>query len=183
MRINTLNIKDNITELNALIDSYKDLYLNMYKEFSNCSTYWTDPNAVAYFKQIELEKRKVNTAYVNLTSLRNLYQFIVDSYSSIGKIIECDLNYKESVIKSLENYNEKLSNIIKLYDSLNLNGFDDIASSIEAEREKLSSNYTASTTYLNKLKKVYSKIEQLELEIGARIAKLRVGNAVKASLK
>lgn len=182
MKINTLVLKEDINNLNTLIDKFKELYTNMYNEFSNCATYWNDPNAIAYFKSVQQEKSKVNKAITDMSSLKDLYQYILESYSTLGKVLEIDLNYKERIIKSLEEYIERLRNIIRSYDSIDTYELDEVNNYIKIEKKKLNDNLELLSNYLSNVRKLYSRVEQLEIEVKAKVANVKVSSIIKNTL-
>lgn len=179
MKVNVENLKNDIRRFNKFLEEYDEIHLRMYHEFFSSTSFWNDPHAISYFKEIDIEKKDASTMVMELTSLKDLYEYLIESYEKIGKTIEWNLNYKRKIIKSLEAYIEKLKQILKKYDNLKLTNLDDIRELIETDKQKIVSNLNMTTNYLEQAQKNYNELTRIETEVKFKVSKLRIGTAIK----
>ncbi len=179
MRVNVVELKNDIYHYQNIIKEYEEIYIRMYHELSSATTYWHDPHAYAYFKEIDIERQKVKTTLYELTTLQEIYIYMIDSYSKLGKIIEWNLNDRSKIIKSLEEYIGKLRQIIKQYNNLNITNLEELKDSMLQEKEKLTTTLNLVNDYLQQIQKSYNRLIQIETDVKFRLSKLKVGVIVK----
>ena len=120
MNINVSEIYNEITNLTALLDEYEKNYINLYKNYFDSAYYWKDQNSINFFNHLEMEKPKVKNTCDELNELKNIYEYIYDSYSKIGNKIYYNQEKKSELAKNLQISLDIINDIIAYYNNLNL---------------------------------------------------------------
>lgn len=120
MKVNTVNLKNEVTKLNLLLEEYESIYLNLYNEIQSTSHFWNDPHSIAFLDYISLEKQEIIKTYNELQDIKEVYDYLLDKYQLLGKKIEFNLKLKDEVILKLNNYIYKINDIIRCYNNLDL---------------------------------------------------------------
>ena len=102
MKINNINLKNDINLLNKLIAEYEEVKLNLFNELKDSCINWQDGNSVDFENKIYLEKVESDNILRTLTDKRDILNFIYDKYSDLGKKIKCDLNNRSALLRSIE---------------------------------------------------------------------------------
>lgn len=173
MEIKVSRIKEELSELNTLIEDYELSYLNLYNIVNDMTNYWQDGYSERFFKDVEIKKINVSNTIEEIKNIKDVYKYLVSKYESIGNTIKFDLNYKNSVITYLDTCIEQCKNIISSYGSLDIS-FCGEAGSIRNEISLVKVNKERLENYKEKLKKIINYIEESEKEIASKISSISI---------
>ena len=172
MFINNEKLSIEEKKLSSLIDKYNDIILNYYNILNESSLYWTSPQSIRFFSDIQQEKSKLNVAISELKSLDLIYQYIIDTYSEFGKKVNYDLSNEEKLLQSFNKYIERLDSIIVLYKQIedNNSNHEIIQQHIDVINKNKSKMLEIKEYYVNTL----TKIKEIEAEIKSRISNFKI---------
>ena len=174
MKVNVSKLKNELISFQNLLEEYEDNYLNFYQELSSVSFFWQDSHADAFFKKVNLEKIKVQTFYEELMSIYGLYKFLTERYQAIGNLIQFDLNMRDTVISKFNLCLEKMDDVVRNYQNLDLSFCQDIASTIKNEENVILNNKKQLEVVFENVKNHFYEIEEIEKEVNLRIARITV---------
>lgn len=174
MKVNVSKLKNEIVSFQDLLKEYEENYLNFYQELSSVSFFWQDSHADNFFKNVNLEKIKVQVFHEELMSIYGLYKFLIDRYQSFGEIIEFDLNMMNTVFSKFNLSIEKMNDIIHSYQGLDLSFCDDIAGMVKNEYNEILNNKKQLESIFENVKEYFYEIEEIEKEVKLRIARITV---------
>lgn len=174
MTINVTNLKNELNNLNKLLEDYEDIYLNMYNEFSSSSFFWYDEKAKNFFNDINKEKIKMNTMLTEFKDLSSIYNYIIISYEKFGNNIQCELSARDEIVSNINNYRNKLNGIINSYNNLDLRNCAKVSNLIISEKNKLDGVSNQVDELYNKVNNFYNEIETIEREIKLRLSKIKI---------
>ena len=174
MEIQVLRIKEEVNELNNLIESYQLNYLNLYNIVNDMSHYWQDHYSCLFFKDIELRKIEIDNTITEITNLKNLYNYLVYKYENIGNNIKFNLSNKESVYSKIDNCLNQYQNIINSYNSLDLSFCGSEVSSISSQISTLTNAKNILSNYREELRNIINYIEEIEREITRKISGINI---------
>lgn len=133
MIINVNKIKDDIVQLNKLIDTYEDNYYNMYNEMKNCSSLWINKKAFMFFDSVDVKKKSIENYMYELGELRDLYSYLINKYEYIGNKIEADIDQVDTIALEFDNFLEDIYAIMEKFNEIkdvNIN-LDEVYSCID----------------------------------------------------
>lgn len=174
MKINTANLKTEVTKLNKLITNYEETFLNLYNELSLSSNYWEDNTSKLFTQKVTTEKLEVKNTITELNDLKEIYEYLITKYEELGNKIEIFPQTKTSILSKFNNYIEKISETIKLYQELNLDFCPKEAKKILKHLEKLQKFENDIIILKEKVKKHFEQIEEIEKEVNLKISKLKI---------
>ena len=174
MEIKVSRLKEELNNLNNLIEDYELNYLNLYNVVNDMAYYWKDDGyGDRFFKDVETKKIDVGNTIDEIKNVKNIYKYLVSKYESIGNKIEFNLNYKTNVITYLDTCIEQCKNIINSYNSLDLS-FCGEAGSIRNEMNLVRENKEKLENYKKELKKILDYIEETEKTITTKISNINI---------
>ena len=174
MKIDVSKLKEDITTFQNLLKEYEENYLNYYHELSSASFFWQDSHADSFFKNVNLEKLKVESFYEELSVLSQIYQFLIAEYQNFGNVIQFDLNERDTVISKFNLYFEKIEDIIRCYQDLDLSFCHDLRNKIRKEELTLIEKKKQMESIFNKWKEYSYKIEEIEKQVNQNLSKLEI---------
>lgn len=174
MKIDVSKLREDITTFQKLLKEYEENYLNYYHELSSASFFWHDTKADAFLKSIDLEKLKIENFYEELSSLSQIYQFLIAEYKKFGNVIQFDLNMQDSVVSKFNLYFEKMDDIIRCYQKLDLSFCHDLYDKIRKEELNLIENKKLMESIFNKWKDYSYKIAEIEKQVNQNLSKLEI---------
>lgn len=169
MEVNTINLSSEIHKMNSLINEYEDIFLNLYNEINNSSFFWNDNNSVSFYNNANLEKIKVRQTIFEIENVRNIYVYINEQYSTLGKIIKFDLENVEKIYEYFTYCNEQVKNIIRSHNSLNIGVCSEINGLINSNYSLLSKIQEDLQLLKTSTKNALIKIENVEKEVRNKI--------------
>ena len=87
-KVDVETLRKLVNQLEELLDTYQDNYINLYNEIKDSEMYWYDFHAVNFFRQRAIEKTRINISYGELTSTKKVYDLVIRNYARIAKYIE-----------------------------------------------------------------------------------------------
>lgn len=120
MKINVLEMSNELKKLNDNLSDYEELYQSIFREVDIAKTYWNDGYAETFSNAMLNEKHQSDKLFQELSSRRNIYQYVRDEYSRSGNKISYDLNRKNDFYARMGDLKSKLSEaknkLIEAYD-------------------------------------------------------------------
>ena len=92
MIIYTKKLKETISDYKTVISDYEELYNNFYYESKSINQYWNSPTANYFFSLIDEEKKESEKFYRELLSLKDIFEYLIDSYKDYEEKIIVDLS-------------------------------------------------------------------------------------------
>lgn len=174
MEIDIIKLKDELVKIKKSIDDYEYTYINLYNLFSSSSFFWNDQNANSFFESIKKEKLENNIYIFEIKKLYECYNYIVNKYEYIGNKIKVDFKNSDKIINKLEKCSNKLSEIINLYNNLNIPIYNSMYSTIIIEQNKLKKNKVNIDLLITDIKNKLNYISELEKKISLMLSKIDI---------
>ena len=174
MIINLNYMKNEIEKLNALIDEYEENSINLKNSFKSVSFFWNGNLMQKYMDDVNNELKKLDLTILNLESIKDIYNYIIEQYSFIGRKIEFDNSFKVKVFTYFDTIINDYDNILQKYNLVNYSLDSQLTTIIEKERVTLLNNKNSIINYVSDLKNIYNKLEEVEKNIKQRIYKLNL---------
>lgn len=171
IQIDTINLRNEINTLNSYIDECEEIQLNLFNQLKDSCINWQDGYSQKFDSKMYLEKQKSNEMIQNLKDKVAVYDFVCDEYSSIGKVISCNLDGKNKITEQIDKCRLLIGSVGRKYYDIDFWGaagydFETEATRLLDLKEKLLSmkNSTHSTFYkIDKIEKQAKlKIDQLD---------------------
>lgn len=172
IEVNITELKNNINNLNGLIDEYEEIQLNLFNQLKDSCINWQDGNSIAFDEKMYLEKQESNLLLQNLRNQKKIYNLIYDKYSELGNKIRCNLNNKTTLLKVIDNCYNQASQIINEFNLIDRSFYYYEQYSISNQREKIVDTRNKLSEIKTTTYEIYDKIEQIEEEINAKIKEL-----------
>ena len=172
MKINNINLKNDINLLNKLIAEYEEVKLNLFNELKDSCINWQDGNSVDFENKIYLEKVESDNILRTLTDKRDILNFIYDKYSNLGEKIKCDLNNRSALLRSIESCQSQANSIINEFYKIDNSFYYWEQQSISNQKNKILKVKNDLSEVKNSITKMFDKIEEIEKEIKVKIKKI-----------
>ena len=174
MKINVKNLKLEVNNLKKIIEEYDDIYLNLYNEFSLSSFLWNDTNSKKFYKDLDVEKIRVQDTINEMYSINNIYKYIINQYEKIGNNIYYDLSNKNIILSDIKKYQQRLNVIINKYNNLDTSSCPQISNYIIKEKTIIKESLNLTNTVYKNINILYKKLEELDKEIKLRVSKIDI---------
>lgn len=174
MIINIQSLEKNSSKLIKSIDDFSNNISNIYNELNWVSGYWNDYHARLFFTSVESERIKINKTYDELVLLKEVYKYIISQYKSIGNKLKVNLETKDDILNKFNLFNDKVNEIISLYNDLDLSFCSDVASKINSQKSKLLKIKENIISAKTKIKSTLEKIEEIEKNINFKLSKIDI---------
>ena len=173
--VNVTKLKEEIAKYNSLLDSYQENYLNLYHEITNSKLYWSDPHAINFFDDKDLEKNRIDVSFEELKSIKEVYNLIINSYEKIGNFIEFNIANRDNILSKLNTYTNKLNRIMNSYNDLDYSFADSgIKSSINSQKSYIKEMIDNANILKNSIKTLLNNIVDNENKIRSAISNINV---------
>ena len=183
MLINTEELRTTLDKLNQLISNYEEIHLNMYNNLSSSFFSWNDLYSKKFLVYNDNEKKSFDNLIANYKSYYDIYKYILEKYSSLGKTIYYELDNKESVYAHFDTYISKLENILYKYDNSNLINNSNVSYKIYNERRKLQNRLDSVKSIYSDFKDFYNSINEINLEVSERISNIEIKDIQEISVE
>ena len=157
--------KTSLNELESLINKY-------YQELFQAKIYWKNSIANYFFDSIEQEKKQIKNFVLELIETKNIYEYILNSYSKYDNKLEVNLENIDKLINKIEDKN--LEEIFLEYERLEINFDNDICEKIKNQQSKIKKAQDEETNYKNKLKSELKRIQEIEKNIKQKLIKITI---------
>lgn len=169
MYINVAKFKTEKIQFDALIKKYDDSLRSLYYNFEQSSNYWVDGRAVYFYDDLYNEKKGVLQTLDNIFLLNDIYNCIIENYSSFGKKLKVNANSKNKVINSFDKLINDLNMLLEKYNNVKHN-YDLPESSIIINQKQIIIKVKNNLENLkDKLLNFYIEIEEIENNIFSKI--------------
>lgn len=101
MKINVGNMSDELNKLNNNLAEFQGLYQSIFREVEMARSYWNDNRAQVFSSSMGEEKQKSERLYQELSSRRDVFQYLRNEYGRSGNSISYDLNRKANFLGRL----------------------------------------------------------------------------------
>ena len=170
--INVNEIKAIVDNLKGIIDEYEEIQLNLFSQLRDSCINWHDINSMEFDNKLYLEKQEADLFLQTLRSKREIFNFIYDKYSEIGKKITCNLNNKTSLINSINDcYNQAVS-IVNEFNYVDFGFWYNERDTILAQRAKAIAVRDKIDSIRRSVAAIFSKIENIEALVCEKIKML-----------
>ena len=109
MKVNVGEMSSKINSINNDLSDFESLYQSIFREVDIARSYWNDSNAEKFSNSMINEKNQSIRLYQELSSRRDIYQFVKDEYSRSGNVITYDQNRKADFLYRLSEAKSKIS--------------------------------------------------------------------------
>lgn len=174
MEIQVSRIKEELNELNKLIENYQLNYLNLYNIVNDMSHYWQDHYSNLFFKDIEVRKLEIDNTVSEINNIKNLYNYLIYKYENIGNNIKFNLSNKESIYNKIDNCLNQYQSIINSYNSLDLSFCGSEVNSIGSQISRITNAKNILSNYKEELRNIINYIEETEREITRKISEINI---------
>jgi len=174
MKINITSLKTEVNTFNRLIESYEEIYLNLYNELLLGANYWIDDISRNFYGNVQVEKLKVKNTIIELMELKKIYEDLIQKYEKFGSKIEVVLDSKDILLSKFDCYFKKIYEIIELYRELKLDDYLVEKSMIIRQMNQLIRSKNNMVELKKKIKIAYETIEEIEKEVLLNISKLKI---------
>lgn len=174
MIINTKDISDEISRLDKIIEEYDGNIMNLKNSINSIPFFWNSPEARkisnSFFDTIK--KNEIST--YEIKEVRDVYNEIKNKYSSLGKKIEYNLNYEQSIYEIINENRIKYQEIINLYKSIECERDKTLYSMIKKEQDLVENTLNNLEIVCKEIKTTFSEIKELDIIISNRLSKVDV---------
>ena len=174
MKINVKNLKVEVNSLKKIIEEYEDIYLNLYNEFSLSSFLWNDTNSKKFYRDLDIEKIRIQDTIDEIYSINNIYKYIIHQYEKIGNNIYYDLSNKNIILSDIKKYQQRLRVIINKYNSVDTSSCPQISNYIIKEKTLIKDSLDLTNTVYKNVSTLYKKLEELDKELKLRVSKIDI---------
>ena len=182
MEINVLDLEKNSEKLIKSIGNFSNNILNIYNELNWANGCWNDFHARLFFTNVESEKIKINNTYDELTLLSEIYKTIIAQYKNIGNKIQVNLESKDTIITKFNSFQDKINELISLYNDLDLSFCKDISIKISNQKKELLRIKESLRLSKEKIKETLVKIEEIEKDINLKLSKINIETIKQANI-
>lgn len=168
------SLQSEVDKLCRLLEDYEANYLNLYHILASSSLFWQDPHAARFFNNVDFEKIKVKSSIEELTSIKNVYEYLLTKYKSLGNKFSFKLENYESVLSKIDQYINEMQVIITCYNNLNLDFCGNEVSDLYSQKNKLVNMVNKASQVKEKTKKVFVEIQSIENEVNLRLSKIKI---------
>lgn len=176
MHVNVSKIEKELQIFNNNIKKYEENIINIYYVLEHSSDYWKDGRSASFYEDLAAEKKCVNEVIGNINSIYNVYSYIQNEYSKIGKKIDINLDKQSKLLA-------ELSSVVESANSLS-NSCNNVYNLPDGCSSFASVKYEAANVKRNlfdlkaKLISKYEQISRIENAIFSKISKIDI-NIVK----
>ena len=170
--IDTVELKNNINNLNSLINEYEEIELNIFNQLKDSCKYWQDNVSNRFDNEMYYEKLETNLLIDTLKQKKELFNYIYNRYESIGKKIKCNLNNKDFILRTISDCCNQLTNIINSFNRIDMSINYSGKSTIQSQKQKMVSLKTSLSQIKRSTSSMYNKLENIEKDINKKIKEL-----------
>ena len=171
MEIDILELRNNLLSYEKAIDDYNQTLKQIYNDINYLTEYMTDEKIKKMLIGIDLEISDINKEVLNLTTIRDIYCFIIKLYENYGKKIFVDFSYFDTVNTKFDKVVDEMNSLITISSkySLDNNKYKEKIIFIRNDIELLKS----------KVNKNIAKLKEKEENIASKISKVVINIAQK----
>ena len=168
--IDLTKLKNEIDKVKVIIDEYEEIQQNIFNQLKDSCINWQDGNSLVFEEKTYHEKQESELLLLSLKNKKEIYDFIYNSYSEIGKKIKCNLESKKNVLSSIENCISKTSIILNDFNKIDTSFYYYEKNDICKQKNCIKNIHRSLTNIKNSISKMYA--EKIEKEILIKIQEL-----------
>lgn len=172
VEINVSDLKNEIVELNSIINDYEEVYLNLFNQLKNSCINWQDGNSVVFDDAIQIEKRETEDVLKSFKNKKQIYDYLFTKYNEIGHKVKCNLNNKSGVIQTIESCKYQVISLINEFNYIDTSFYYPEQYSIFQQRDRIVGVRNSLETLKNDVNQLFKKIENIENTVSGKIKKL-----------
>ena len=162
-----------IDKLNTYSSELEQIHLNIFNQLKNSCVNWQDGHSILFEDAVYIDKKESDELLNNLTEKKDVYSFICDKYSTLGKKIKCNLKNKNMVLDKISYCCDLIDDILEQYSWIDRSFYYDEIYSINNQQSIMYNTLNTMKSLYAEIKKLYNKIEHIESEINTAIKKLK----------
>lgn len=170
--VDTAELKSFLDNLKSLLDEYEEIKSNLFNQLKMSCMDWHDGNSTQFDNHIYEDRKESDLMLTSLKMRQSLFEFIYAKYNSFGKKIRCNLNKKSSLMGTFDDCLEELQDILNEFGNIDRSFYYSEQSLIDNQRRKIFKMKSDVKSYKENAKNLFSKIEEIEKEISAKIKEL-----------
>ena len=172
LEVNVSDLKNDLETLNLLIEQYDDIRLNLFNQLKESCINWQDANSIEFDNKIYLEKQESDLFLQSLKDKKEVFDYICDKYSEIGKSIKFNLESKDTIIHTIDNCYNKVVDLLSEFDKIDRSFSYPEQYSIQRQRKRILEIKAKLSDIKNEIFKNYKKIADIENKVSVKISKL-----------
>jgi hypothetical protein len=170
--IDTNDLKEMLDFLSLLIGRYEEATTDLFNTIGYTSNFWNDENSRKFYNKISAERMALNRFRSSLKQREKTYKFIYDSYIKYGKIITCDFENKDVVLRKLDFAIEQLDSTIRMFNALDTGFQFKEKSNLSSQIRRLVQTRKDWKNYRTALRRFFEQIEDIEARVRRQISNL-----------
>ncbi len=172
IEVDTANLKTALTTLETLINEYEEIELNLFNQLNQVGIDWQDGNATIFADKIYLDKKESDLYVQSLKAKKDVTAYVYERYSSLGKKIRCNLNSRTTVLRALEECQNRAISLARSFENIDINVLMTEKDIVESQRKKINKVAATLTEIKKDTSKMYDQIETIEKNVEAKIRDL-----------
>lgn len=173
VEVDVPNIRSVIENLESIIGEYEEIELNLFNQLKDCCiNNWQDGNSADFEDQMYVEKQESDMILESLNDKKDIYEFIYNEYSDIGRKIKMNLNGRSRVLSTIDRAYDNARTVISLFSSVDT-GYR-YGGDILAQKAKIQNVKYQLSNLKMEVNSLYSRVEQIENEIRNKINSLDI---------
>ena len=178
IKVNEIN--NELAHLNNILSEYEDAYLNLFHHLDMVTTIdWKDQNSLNFQTEILHEKTNTEQILNNITDRVELYRYIANAYSNIGREISYNKNLKNNYINKIDNYINMIDDILYQFRLVDISFNYDERNQIINAQNRVKNIRNQLVNLKANINSFFNRINQIEADVNQRIGRLStaiVGN-------
>lgn len=183
MQVNVSNLKVNLDKFDKAISDYELTYLNIYNELNNSRQYANSNKFTKFYNACDKEKLSTSNFYEEILGLKRIYQFVYQSYQSIGKLIIFDLDNSDTLYREISDIKNKLNDIKRKLYNINTSRFPEVSSSVNNSLRYISNILNDINSIELTYKNTQNKIIETEKRVTSKINNLNIDVITETDIK
>jgi hypothetical protein len=171
-----LDVKGLLSQYHTLLSQYSSLeevQMNLFNNLSNIyGLDWIDGNSQAFGRSIELDRNETDSFRICIWEKIGIFQYIYGKYCVLGKNIRCNLKKKDYVLSSVDSCINSVKSVNSFFETINLGFIYPEFNTLRSKKQLLIEMSKKLDTIKESLVSLYTKIEEIENDIQAKIREL-----------
>lgn len=169
VRIDISRLKTELIKLNQLLEEIEENSLHFYNTLSSVSFFWKDHYSTLFNETINHEKIDIQNTILEMKSLKQVYEYLIEQYQEIGKKIKVDFEMKMEVLLKIEKHIDLLTEIIHSYENLDLSFCYSERSYLLKEKQALKQTKEKVQNLKIAVKEMFKKMEEIEKHVSVKL--------------
>ena len=154
------------------MDSYEETLMNLFSKLKDATNDWHDPASMAFDEAMITENSDSQNFLSEIKLRKDIFSYVTDLYSNLGRKIYCDFDRKDSLINMLNNCISECTSIINEFNRIDNSFYYSEYYIILNQKTKVMDARTKLRNLKEKLTGKFQKIAEYEEDIGSKIDEL-----------